>query len=36
MTDPKTSTAAFDAVRGRLFGLAYPMLGSRAEKEGQI
>jgi RNA polymerase sigma-70 factor (ECF subfamily) len=28
-----TSTTAFEAVRGRLFGLAYRMLGSRAEAE---
>ena len=30
------STAAFDAVRGRLFGLAYRMLGSRADAEDVV
>jgi len=30
---PATSTATFEAVRGRLFGLAYRMLGSRADAE---
>ena len=30
-TSPSTST--FEALRGRLFGLAYRMLGSRAEAE---
>jgi RNA polymerase sigma-70 factor (ECF subfamily) len=29
----RTSTAAFEAVRGRHFGLAYRMLGSRADAE---
>lgn len=36
MTDPQTSTAVFDAVRGRLFGLAYRMLGSRADAEDVV
>ena len=31
--NPVTSTDAFEALRGRLFGLAYRMLGSRAEAE---
>ena len=31
--NPVTSTGAFEAVRGRLFGLAYRMLGSRADAE---
>jgi RNA polymerase sigma-70 factor (ECF subfamily) len=33
VTQTGTSTATFEAVRGRLFGLAYRMLGSRAEAE---
>lgn len=33
MTEQMTSTAAFEAVRSRLFGLAYRMLGSRADAE---
>lgn len=33
MTQQTTSTAAFEAVRSRLFGLAYRMLGSRADAE---
>ncbi len=30
---PDQATAEFVAVRGRLFGIAYRMLGSRAEAE---
>src|SRR5947207_14865794 len=30
------ATAPFEAVRGRLFGLAYRMLGSRAEAEDVV
>lgn len=33
MTQTETSVTAFEALRGRLFGLAYRMLGSRAEAE---
>ena len=33
MTDPITQTEQFQAMRGRLFGLAYRMLGSRADAE---
>jgi RNA polymerase sigma-70 factor (ECF subfamily) len=33
VTQTGTSTATFEAVRGRLFGLAYRMLGSRADAE---
>jgi RNA polymerase sigma-70 factor (ECF subfamily) len=31
--DQATSTSAFESLRGRLFGLAYRMLGSRADAE---
>lgn len=30
------ASAPFEAVRGRLFGLAYRMLGSRAEAEDVV
>jgi RNA polymerase sigma-70 factor (ECF subfamily) len=33
VTQPATSSATFEALRGRLFGLAYRMLGSRADAE---
>ena len=33
MTQTGTSVTAFEALRGRLFGLAYRMLGSRADAE---
>ena len=33
MNQSETSIAAFEALRGRLFGLAYRMLGSRADAE---
>ncbi len=33
MNETATSTATFEALRGRLFGLAYRMLGSRADAE---
>jgi RNA polymerase sigma-70 factor, ECF subfamily len=33
VTEQAASTAAFEAVRSRLFGLAYRMLGSRADAE---
>ncbi len=33
MNDPKTPTAVFESLRGRLFGLAYRMLGSRGDAE---
>lgn len=33
---PQTSTAAFESVRSRLFGLAYRMLGSRADAEDVV
>lgn len=33
MNQAETATSTFEAVRGRLFGLAYRMLGSRAEAE---
>ena len=33
MSETATSTAAFEALRGRLFGVAYRMLGSRADAE---
>lgn len=33
---PAGSTAAFEALRGRLFGLAYRMLGSRADAEDLV
>jgi RNA polymerase sigma-70 factor, ECF subfamily len=33
VSDTTTSTATFEALQGRLFGLAYRMLGSRAEAE---
>jgi RNA polymerase sigma-70 factor, ECF subfamily len=33
---PASSTAAFEARRGRLFGLAYRMLGSRADAEDVV
>ena len=33
MTQQETPSAAFEAVRARLFGLAYRMLGSRADAE---
>lgn len=33
MTQSVSSTEAFEAVRGRLFGLAYRMVGSRADAE---
>jgi RNA polymerase sigma-70 factor (ECF subfamily) len=33
VTHSATSSAAFEALRGRLFGLAYRMLGSRADAE---
>lgn len=33
MTRTETSVTAFEALRGRLFGLAYRMLGSRADAE---
>jgi len=36
MNQTGASTAAFEALRGRLFGLAYRMLGSRAEAEDLV
>jgi RNA polymerase sigma-70 factor (ECF subfamily) len=36
MTDQSPSLAAFEAVRPRLFGLAYRMLGSRADAEDTV
>ena len=36
MTDPITPTERFQAVRGRLFGLAYRMVGSRADAEDLV
>ena len=33
MDEPTSATTAFETVRGRLFGLAYRMLGSRADAE---
>ena len=33
MSQAETAASAFESVRGRLFGLAYRMLGSRAEAE---
>jgi RNA polymerase sigma-70 factor (ECF subfamily) len=33
MESPATPTASFEAIRGRLFGLAYRMLGSRTDAE---
>ena len=33
MNQTGTSASPFEAVRGRLFGLAYRMLGSRADAE---
>ena len=33
VTQTGTSTTTFEALRGRLFGLAYRMLGSRADAE---
>ena len=36
MTQGDTATAAFEALRGRLFGLAYRMLGARADAEDLV
>jgi len=36
MTDSTTSTELFNALRGRLFGLAYRMTGSRADAEDLV
>lgn len=36
VTDPKASLATFEQLRGRLFGLAYRMLGSRADAEDVV
>lgn len=36
MTQPETPTSTFESFRGRLFGLAYRMLGSRAEAEDVV
>ena len=36
MTTTGTPTATFEALRGRLFGLAYRMLGSRADAEDVV
>ena len=36
MTQPATDLTAFEAVRARLFGLAYRMLGSRADAEDVV
>lgn len=36
MTQPEAPTSTFESFRGRLFGLAYRMLGSRAEAEDVV
>lgn len=36
MTDPMTPAERFQALRGRLFGLAYRMVGSRADAEDLV
>ena len=36
MTDPIAATEQFQAMRGRLFGLAYRMVGSRADAEDLV
>jgi RNA polymerase sigma-70 factor, ECF subfamily len=36
MTDPSTPAERFQALRGRLFGLAYRMVGSRADAEDLV
>src|ERR1051325_1014044 len=36
MATPADTSSVFDALRGRLFGLAYRMLGSRADAEDVV